>query len=108
MREGRACGTASDRGGSTPFNVLPARSVGNGTGHGASTPETVVGWWLRYICPPNGVVLDTFAGSGTVALAAEKQAKASINVERMPKYFDVACRRLEDALKSEPLLEGVA
>lgn len=105
--------SAANRGGVTPFNILPisntARANSAGTfGHGAGTPLTLCDWWLRYICPPGGTVLDTFIGSGTVALAAIKQGKKAIGIEKETKYFDIACRRIESALNEQPLLKDQA
>ena len=46
-------------------------------GHGAGTPIKLVDWWMRYICPPGGAVLDLFIGSGTSALAAINMRRSS-------------------------------
>jgi site-specific DNA-methyltransferase (adenine-specific) len=42
-------------------------------------------------------VLDPFAGSGTTAVAAVQMGRNFIGIEREPKYFDIACKRIEDA-----------
>lgn len=102
---------AERRGGVSPFNVLPVSNGNSQTsagafGHGAGTPSQLCDWWLRYICPPGGTVLDTFVGSGTVALAAIKQGKKAIGIEKEAKYFDITCRRIENALNEQPLLSG--
>ena len=41
--------------------------------------------------------LDPFMGSGTTGIAALDSGRAFIGIEREPKYFDIACRRIEDA-----------
>jgi len=99
----RCRSAASRRGGVTPFNILP---IGNGAAkdatlgsHGASTPFALCDWWLRYICPPGGSVLEPFMGSGTVLVAAELQGKTGVGCETVPEYFDIACRRVEEAVK---------
>ena len=38
-------------------------------------------------------------GSGTTGVAAVKMGRKFIGIEIEPKYFDVACRRISDALK---------
>ena len=43
------------------------------------------------------VVLDPFMGSGTTGVACMYTARRFIGIEREPKYFDIACRRIEDA-----------
>lgn len=44
-------------------------------------------------------VLDPFMGSGTTGVAAVKLGRKFIGIEREPKYFDIACRRVSEALK---------
>jgi site-specific DNA-methyltransferase (adenine-specific)/modification methylase len=45
-----------------------------------------------------GTVLDPFMGSGTTGVAAARMGRKFIGVEIEPKYFDIACRRIQDAL----------
>jgi site-specific DNA-methyltransferase (adenine-specific) len=42
-------------------------------------------------------ILDPFMGSGTTGVAAVQMGRAFIGIEREPSYFDIACRRIEDA-----------
>jgi adenine-specific DNA-methyltransferase len=51
-------------------------------------------------------VLDPFAGSGTTGVAAIELGRKFIGIEREPKYFDIACRRIEQAYKQRPLFEA--
>lgn len=44
------------------------------------------------------MVCDPFMGSGTTGIACVKLGRNFIGVERDPKWFDLACRRIEDAL----------
>ena len=44
----------------------------------------------------NGIVLDPFAGSGTVLIAAERTGRRARALEIDPHYVDVAVRRWED------------
>jgi site-specific DNA-methyltransferase (adenine-specific) len=55
--------------------------------------EFVIGNWVR----PGGVVLDPFAGSGTTGVACAKLGRKFIGIEIEPRYFDIACRRIEAA-----------
>lgn len=43
-------------------------------------------------------ILDPFMGSGTTGVAAVKRGKCFTGIERESKYFDIACRRISDAL----------
>jgi len=49
------------------------------------------------------MVLDPFMGSGTTGVAAVNAGRQFIGIEREPKYFDIACRRVEYALRQERL-----
>jgi DNA modification methylase len=103
-REARKYGAAIERGGTTPFNMNAMGNGGGGdtagaNGHGAGTPLALCDWWLRYICPPGGTVLEPFMGSGTVNVAAELRGKRGIGIERDTSYFDIACRRVEEAVR---------
>jgi DNA modification methylase len=41
----------------------------------------------------NGVILDSFAGSGTVVIAAERTGRKARAIELEPLYVDVAIQR---------------
>lgn len=58
------------------------------------------------ICAPGGVVLDPFMGSGTTGVAAIQLGRKFIGCEQSTAYFDIACRRLEEAERSHRLLEA--
>ena len=53
---------------------------------------------------PGGVVLDGFMGSGTTGVACANLGRSFIGIEREPKYFDIACRRIEDAQRQGRLI----
>lgn len=93
-------GAAERRGGVTPFNVIPLPNSQHREGHGAATPLALADWWLRYICPPGGTVLDPFIGSGTVGIAAVKSGRSIVGIERMtgPGYFPTAQERIDAAM----------
>ena len=42
-------------------------------------------------------ILDPFMGSGTTGVACAKLGRKFIGIEIEPKYFDIACRRIEAA-----------
>ena len=48
-----------------------------------------------------GIVLDTFAGSGTTLIAAEKTGRRGYGIELDPRYCDVIVRRMAGAFKVE-------
>lgn len=60
---------------------------------------------VRYIVEGLRVdsVLDPFAGSGTTGIAAVLSGKRFVGVELEPRYFDVMCRRIEQATRQPDL-----
>ena len=48
--------------------------------------------------PASCTVLDPFMGSGTTGVAAVKLGRRFIGIELEPKYFDIACKRIQAAL----------
>lgn len=100
--------TFIERGGVTPFNILPITNGSTGDsagehGHGAGTPFKLCDWWVRYISPPEVLVLDPFMGSGTVALACIKNGRQFIGFENEQKYADIANERIQDAQRKKSL-----
>ncbi len=56
------------------------------------------------IVPPRSTVLDPFMGSGTTGVACMKHGRKFVGIELEPKYFDIACRRIEEAWLQRPLI----
>jgi DNA modification methylase len=50
---------------------------------------------------PCETIFDPFLGSGTTAVAAQNLGRKIIGCEIDPKYFDIACKRLESELRCE-------
>lgn len=101
-RHGIMARRCMERGGSTPFNVLPLPNANSTTGggafgHGASTPIQLVEWWIRYLTRPGDTILDPFTGSGTTGIAALTLARNFIGAEKEPAYYEVARKRLQEA-----------
>lgn len=108
MNAHKAYNTSIERGGVTPYNVIPmanadSQSSAGAYGHGAGTPFKLCDWWVRYISPPEGLVLDPFVGSGTVALACIKNNRQFIGFEKEQKYADIANERIQDAQRKKSL-----
>ena len=57
-------------------------------------------WCLSFV-PDAKIILDPFMGSGTTGVACMNLGRTFIGIEREPKYFDIACRRIEDAQRQE-------
>jgi site-specific DNA-methyltransferase (adenine-specific) len=65
---------------------------------------------VRLTCPPGGVVLDPFAGSGSTLVAAMQEGRRAVGCEIEPAYCDIIRRRLAHASGTAPgsLFAGVA
>jgi site-specific DNA-methyltransferase (adenine-specific) len=72
--------------------------------HPTQKPLALMAWCLKWI--KGAVIQDPFMGSGTTGVAAIQMGRKFIGIEREPKYFDIACRRIEQAYKQRPLFEA--
>lgn len=78
--------------------------AGAGRGGGGRNPhETVksialMRWLCRLVTPPNGVVLDPFAGSGSTGVAALEEGFNFIGCELTEKYIPALTGRITNAL----------
>lgn len=52
---------------------------------------------------PEDIVLDPYSGSASTGVAAVTNGRRFIGIEREPKYFDIACRRIEQAQRQGDL-----
>lgn len=66
--------------------------------HPTQKPLGVMEWCLTHV-PDAKTILDPFMGSGTTGVACAKLRRKFIGIEIEPKYFDIACRRIEDAYR---------
>lgn len=58
--------------------------------HGASFPEEICNIPIATTCPPRGVVIDPFCGTGTTARAAKRMRKKFIGIDISPTYIAYA------------------
>jgi len=71
--------------------------------HPTQKPIELVGEWIELFSDSGETVFDPFLGSGTTGVAAVKLGRKFIGIEIEPKYFDIACRRVAEALKQPDL-----
>lgn len=71
-------------------------------GHPTQKPLRLMKWCLDFI-DETATILDPFMGSGTTGVAAVQMGRKFIGIEREPKYFDIACKRIEDAQRQGDL-----
>nr|WP_229207323.1 MULTISPECIES: site-specific DNA-methyltransferase [unclassified Duganella] len=63
--------------------------------HPTQKPLEIIERMVKASCPPDGVVMDLFMGSGTTAVAARRCGRDFVGFELNPEYCDIARRRLE-------------
>lgn len=71
--------------------------------HPTQKPVGVMEWTLGQLPKDTRSVLDPFMGSGTTGVAAAKFGLSFTGIERETKYFDTACRRIEQAQRQADL-----
>ena len=76
--------------------------------HPTQKPIDVMKWCIEHIPEPNQTILDPFMGSGTTGVACVKLGRKFIGIEIDTKYFDIACKRIEDACKQPDLFVEAA
>lgn len=77
-----------------PRSVFPYEYTGNKL-HPTQKPVTAITPLIRAYSIPGGLVLDPFAGSGTTAEAAKQTGRSYIAIEKVRRYYDNACARLQ-------------
>lgn len=75
--------------------------------HPTQKPLRVMRWCLGFIKAQS--VFDPYMGSGSTGVAAVQMGKHFIGCEIVPEYFDIACKRIEQAQRQGDLfIEGAA
>lgn len=75
-------------------NVWSINTKGYTGAHFASFPEKLVEPCILAGCPPDGTVLDPFAGSGTTGVAAKRLGRRFTGIEISPAYCKLAAERI--------------
>jgi len=66
--------------------------------HPTQKPVDVLKWCIEHLPDPhNKTILDPFMGSGTTGVACVKLGRKFIGIEIEPKYFEIACKRIQAA-----------
>lgn len=64
--------------------------------HPTQKPLPIMHWCIEQAGDVE-TILDPFMGSGTTGVAAIQMGRKFIGIEREPKYFEIACKRIEQA-----------
>ena len=87
--------------------VFPSHSTGNviqvpridGNHHPTEKPIELIEKLIEASTVVGEVILDPFSGSGTTGVACVELGRKFVGIEIDPVYFDIACRRIEQAVK---------
>jgi len=80
----------------------------NEVAHPCAKPLAAMEWAVDRVSFEGHSILDPFMGSGTAGVAAVKMGRRFIGAEIEPAYFDVACRRVEDAQRQGDMFREIA
>ena len=65
--------------------------------HPTQKPIGIMEWVISHLPEDANTVIDPFMGSGTTGVACAKMGKKFVGIEKEQKYFDIACKRIEQA-----------
>lgn len=80
------------------FDYPRALALKDGKQHPTQKPIELMKWCLDFF-PKAETVLDCYLGSGTTGVACVKLGRKFIGIEIDEGYFDIACKRIEEAYK---------
>ncbi len=70
----------------------------HGKEHPTQKPVDVMQFCIDFArVPAGGLILDPYMGSGSTGVAAVQMRHPFVGIEIEPRYFDIACRRIEEA-----------
>jgi DNA modification methylase len=70
--------------------------------HPTQKPVALMEWCLGFL-PDAKTILDPFMGSGTTLVACQRMGRAGTGIELDPDYFDIACKRVDEAARQPDL-----
>jgi DNA modification methylase len=74
--------------------------------HQTQKPLPLMERLIDVVCPPDGTVLDPFAGSGSTIVSAARCGRRAVGIEKDYKHFCTAVARVEAELERNPLFES--
>ena len=85
------------------FDYSHGQLATEGKKHPTQKPLPLMEWCLGFL-PDAKTILDPFMGSGTTLVACQKLGRHGTGIELDPDYFEIACRRVEEAARQPDLL----
>ena len=96
-----------------PGNVIKCTVGGGNMGsklaheNEAPFPESLPEFFVKSFCPPDGIVLDIFSGSGTVAAVAIKEKRNYIGIDVRQSQIELTRKRIQEAKDSMGLFKDL-
>ena len=79
--------------------------------HPTVKPVSLMAYLTKIYCPPNGIVLDPFCGSGSTGVAAIQESREFVGIDLSQHYADIATQRCQETVASKddanPLLSSM-
>ncbi len=82
--------------------------TGSTAGHPAPMPYSMAYDHIATWTNGSATILDPFLGSGTTGIAASMLGRSFVGIEIHEPYFDIACKRIEDAQRQGDMFIGSA
>jgi site-specific DNA-methyltransferase (adenine-specific)/modification methylase len=76
--------------------------------HPTQKPVGVMDWCLSHLPDGTHAILDPFMGSGTTGVSCVRAGLTFTGIEREPRYFEAACRRIAKAYEQPRLFDEPA
>lgn len=86
--------TSEDGGPRLMRSVIRVRSEHGRAEHPTQKPLGILRPLIEYACPPGGIVLDPFAGSGSTGVAAHEVGRRALLIEVDPRFYTIASERM--------------
>jgi site-specific DNA-methyltransferase (adenine-specific) len=94
-----------NRGGGSGVWTFP---VNSGSEVPTQKPLALISAFVSDFTAGDDLIADPFMGSGTTGVAAIQQGRGFVGIERDEKHFDIACRRIEQAVSQGQLFTPAA
>ncbi|MBD3762625.1 site-specific DNA-methyltransferase [Rhizorhabdus sp.] len=98
--EGASKWNAGGKRGIYTYNVNGPERHGT---HPTEKPRRLMSEIIADFTKPGETILDPFMGSGTTGVAAVMAGRPFVGVEMNPTYFEIACKRIEEAQRQPGL-----
>lgn len=85
--------------GSRPSAFATTEATDRNVDHPCPKPIGQTKWMVNRVSFRGETVFDPFMGSGTTGVASVELERGFVGIEIEPRYFDIACRRLTEALR---------